>query len=68
MSRRTKRTFVGAVPPAHGAARSSAAITRARAAAVLVGVPVFLFVADFLRLSLGFAGNLGGLFAWTSAR
>jgi type IV secretion system protein VirD4 len=36
----------------------------ARAAAVLIGVPVFLFLADFLRLSLGFAGDLGGLFAW----
>jgi type IV secretion system protein VirD4 len=36
----------------------------ARAAAVLIGVPVLLFGADFLRLSLGFAGDLGGLFAW----
>jgi type IV secretion system protein VirD4 len=36
----------------------------ARAAAVLIGVPLFLFLADSMRLSLGFAGDLGGLFAW----
>jgi len=33
-------------------------------AAVLVGVPVLLFLADSVRLSLGFGGDLGGLFAW----
>jgi type IV secretory pathway TraG/TraD family ATPase VirD4 len=33
-------------------------------AAVLIGVPVLLLLADFLRLSLSFAGDLGGLFAW----
>jgi type IV secretion system protein VirD4 len=59
---------VGALASAHGAAvpaqPSLGGCVAAVLAAVLVGVPVLLFVADFVRISLGFGGDLGGLFRW----
>jgi type IV secretion system protein VirD4 len=36
----------------------------ARIAGVLVGVPLLLFLADVVRVALGFGGDLGGLFPW----
>jgi type IV secretion system protein VirD4 len=35
-----------------------------RVAGVLIGIPVLLFLADMVRIALGFGGDLAGLFPW----